>query len=270
MHRIDADGHVDNLFSMGTVEPPALATQVDADWCNDVQENLCQLIESFGIVLVNGDYTQLTKALKEFTTWALARAGDQTISKAGGKLQIGTSTAHDLECLRAGIKMLALTASGIDANGYTLVNLAGAILQSLTSDPTLTNGRLWHRSDLAKLRTRLNGVTENLATESWEKRRTGWIRVDNTQGSLIGASDITSGFVTSIVRTATGTYQFNTSFNPAAVGLGVTAIKPSLGGANADVTWAIVFDTATRFYVETYDADGEKQNKDFFIQINVP
>ncbi len=40
------------------------ATWVTSDWANDVQENLCQLIEGASIALVKGDGTQLLKAVR--------------------------------------------------------------------------------------------------------------------------------------------------------------------------------------------------------------
>ena len=44
-----------------TATPP---TRFSAAWCNDIQENLCRVIEAAGIVLVKGDYGQLTAAIQ--------------------------------------------------------------------------------------------------------------------------------------------------------------------------------------------------------------
>lgn len=63
MHRIDADGHVGNLFDDGDPAIPQVATQVDAAWLNGVQETVCKAIEAAGIALVKGTDTQLSQAL---------------------------------------------------------------------------------------------------------------------------------------------------------------------------------------------------------------
>lgn len=63
MHRIDADGHVGNLFDDGDPAIPQVATQVDAAWLNGVQETVCKAIEAAGITLVKGTDTQLSQAL---------------------------------------------------------------------------------------------------------------------------------------------------------------------------------------------------------------
>lgn len=98
---------------------------------------------------------------------ALIAAALQKLTKSGGKLQVGTSDGNDLELLRAGVIMLGLTASGIDFKNYTLVNLARILLQSVTVDPaTPADGNLWFRSDMAKFRAQIAGLTQNLATES--------------------------------------------------------------------------------------------------------
>jgi hypothetical protein len=57
MHRIDGDAAVNAMFSEG---PPG--TEVTADFMNDVQENLCTLLEAMGVVLAKGNHTQLRDA----------------------------------------------------------------------------------------------------------------------------------------------------------------------------------------------------------------
>ena len=64
MHRIDADGHVNNQFSEGNAATGQEATRVSAAWCNDVQENVCQAIEAADIALVKGQGGQLTAAIQ--------------------------------------------------------------------------------------------------------------------------------------------------------------------------------------------------------------
>jgi hypothetical protein len=63
MHRVDSNGHVGNMFDNGDPGVPRQPTAVEAPWFNDVQETLAQFIESTGITLVKGTYTQLTAAV---------------------------------------------------------------------------------------------------------------------------------------------------------------------------------------------------------------
>lgn len=62
MHRIDTEGSVGGEFSEGT--PPTVpATVVGADWLNDVQGNVVQVIEDTGASLIKGLYSQLKTAV---------------------------------------------------------------------------------------------------------------------------------------------------------------------------------------------------------------
>lgn len=63
MHRTDGAGNVAGMFSAGNPAVGQRATQLTADWFNDVQENLCHVIEAAGIELAKGNYTQLYDAL---------------------------------------------------------------------------------------------------------------------------------------------------------------------------------------------------------------
>jgi microcystin-dependent protein len=65
MHRIDhptaAPG---NLFTEGNPATSTPATVATDDWLNDVQGNICDVVEQTGIALVKGDYTQLRQAIQ--------------------------------------------------------------------------------------------------------------------------------------------------------------------------------------------------------------
>jgi hypothetical protein len=64
MHRIDAPGATGaNLFTEGNPALGIPATEVSDDWLNDVQEELCNLIENQGITLVKGNQNQLENAI---------------------------------------------------------------------------------------------------------------------------------------------------------------------------------------------------------------
>lgn len=65
MHRIDAPGFAPgNLFTEGNPGLGVPATVVSDDWANDVQEELCKLVENQGIALVKGTQTQVQEAIK--------------------------------------------------------------------------------------------------------------------------------------------------------------------------------------------------------------
>ena len=65
MHRIDhATAAPGNLFTEGNPATATPATTVTDDWLNDVQGNICDVVEAAGIALVKGDYTQLRQAIQ--------------------------------------------------------------------------------------------------------------------------------------------------------------------------------------------------------------
>lgn len=59
MHRIDADGNVNGKFSDGNPEQGSLATVIDAKWLNDIQEEICNLLEDNGVNLDSDNDEQL-------------------------------------------------------------------------------------------------------------------------------------------------------------------------------------------------------------------
>ncbi|MCG3177409.1 MAG: hypothetical protein MOGMAGMI_02383 [Candidatus Omnitrophica bacterium] len=65
MHRIDhATAAPGNLFTEGNPATATPATTVTDDWLNDVQGNICDVVETAGLALVKGDYTQLRQAIQ--------------------------------------------------------------------------------------------------------------------------------------------------------------------------------------------------------------
>ncbi len=67
MHRTTGDANVANLFDEGDPDEPRQPTQIDASWLNDVQEEICNVIEAASITLVEGTRTQLLSALRTAT-----------------------------------------------------------------------------------------------------------------------------------------------------------------------------------------------------------
>lgn len=95
MHRVDASGHVANMFSPGDPANGIVPTQLDHEWHNAVQENMCQLIEGAGIALVKGDHTQLMDAVAAMITTAQLTAAQIlarliTVDGAGSALDADT------------------------------------------------------------------------------------------------------------------------------------------------------------------------------------
>lgn len=71
MHRIDhATAAPGNQFTEGNPATATPATKVTDDWLNDVQENVCAVVEAAGIALVKGTTTQLRDAIQSMITGA--------------------------------------------------------------------------------------------------------------------------------------------------------------------------------------------------------
>lgn len=71
MHRIDTPGHDEGLFRNGNPQVGQQGTIMDADWANDVQENICSVIEAAGEDLEKGDFDQLKLAIQSMIDSAL-------------------------------------------------------------------------------------------------------------------------------------------------------------------------------------------------------
>ena len=67
MRRIDESGHIDNLFVRAIAGIGQIATRIGAKWPNNVQEEICTVIEGAGLTVISGDddddYTQLRQAI---------------------------------------------------------------------------------------------------------------------------------------------------------------------------------------------------------------
>lgn len=74
MHRIDAEGNVNGSFSDGdaTGVEPMEGTTLSAEWLNDVQENICAVIESQNLPLRKGDGGALLAAIEAIVSAASA------------------------------------------------------------------------------------------------------------------------------------------------------------------------------------------------------
>jgi hypothetical protein len=88
MHRTDApDFAAGNLFTDGDPGMGVPATVIDDAWLNDIQENVCRLLEALNVTLVKGNYDQLATLLKARVSraWALIQYNAGTISITAGQ-----------------------------------------------------------------------------------------------------------------------------------------------------------------------------------------
>ena len=92
MHRIDTNGSVSGRFNDGNPAVGQQATQLDAAFCNSVQETLAFIMEQAGIVLVKGDDTQLYDAVLALIAGVVGTGGGAvptTRAVTGGGLVTG-------------------------------------------------------------------------------------------------------------------------------------------------------------------------------------
>jgi len=134
MHRIDAAGFAaGNLFTDGNPSTGTPATVVDAAWLNDLQENVCQVIEATGIVLVKGTYGQLLTALRAagvFQTQAQFDNSSKVATTAFVKAAVGSYSGHNV------VGTTTLTA----ANAGNVIACAGSSTITLPAASALLAG----------------------------------------------------------------------------------------------------------------------------------
>lgn len=75
MHRVDTPGSVAGRFQDGNPAVGQQATQLLADWHNDLQENVAHVIEQAGIALAKNDFTQLYDALTALIAGVVGTGG---------------------------------------------------------------------------------------------------------------------------------------------------------------------------------------------------
>ncbi len=101
MHRVDTEGHDAGQFQDGTPQIGQQGTILSADWFNDLQENVCTVIEGAGIALDKGDPDQLKDAIAAMIATA------QTSIIAATRVPVGTIIALDGPTVPAGYLALA-------------------------------------------------------------------------------------------------------------------------------------------------------------------
>ena len=143
MHRIDSSGATaDNKFTDGNPAVGQEGTVVDADWLNDVQENIAHAIEAAGITLVKGDSTQLAAAIVALIAGVVGSGGGAVPTtrevNGGGLVTGGGALAADLTLAVAKSTPAAIIAGVDDDSALTPAQLAGAI-GATAGDPVNIN-----------------------------------------------------------------------------------------------------------------------------------
>jgi hypothetical protein len=147
MHRIDGADHVAGMFSDNG---PGPATVITDDWLNDVQENLAQFIESAGITLVKGTYTQLTAAVAAYiaahnavtnphSATAAATASRLVLRDAAGRTAFADpSAAQDADTLAARDAAIAAAVASVLVSATALTDGKAGITWNWTQNQTGT------------------------------------------------------------------------------------------------------------------------------------
>jgi len=138
MHRIDTPGSVDGAFSDGNPAVGQQATQLLASWFNDVQENLCTLVEEAGLVLTKGDAMQVTNAVLALIAGVVGTGGGAVpttrlvsttgLATGGGALAIDRT----IDVPKASAPEIA--AGVIDNKAITPLGLATAVAAGLSDN----------------------------------------------------------------------------------------------------------------------------------------
>lgn len=107
MHRVDTDGHDANAFADGDPQVGQQGTIIDEVWLNDVQENICLLIEAAGIVLVKGDGEQLKDAVMAFDAALLVVAKAYTDAREAAEITARNVAIAAAVAAEAGVRLAA-------------------------------------------------------------------------------------------------------------------------------------------------------------------
>jgi hypothetical protein len=173
MHRTDASGHSDNMFTNGNPASGTAATVVDAKWLNAVQEEIAGVVEDAGITLDDEDSGQLLQAL------------DQKIS-AGGGVQKSFYIKGALSAATGLIKYLA----GVGGN---ITEIAAAIDSGTSATVVIKNGGNTVATLTATQAGVLNTTPANTTVANLSKLSIDITAVDGDPMDLIGYIAITPG-----------------------------------------------------------------------------
>ncbi|GEM_PF-5646075 len=105
----------DNLFHEGNPATGEKGTKVTDDFMNDVQEEICNVIEAAGIVLASATRDQLLAAIQRLTGGAVTR----TVSASGNVLV--TDSVLLVDATAGAVTMNLLSAAAANARALTII-----------------------------------------------------------------------------------------------------------------------------------------------------
>lgn len=258
MHRVDSAGATGgNLWTDGNPGGGIPATTLAEDWHNDIQEEICNLIEAAGITLVKGTQNQMIAALATGLLTTLMKGGTGNATElsivsgqAFAKLEHAT-TQVALHLISGGAADVALRYAQDDVSGLGV---------SLSMDGSNGNWRVASATDADA-----DGSGTYVA-QFWVEpggllgMRSGF---DN---SASGYCKITNGFMlqwgihsTAVGTGASGTKVFPTAFPTACRAVMITPRNSALGGAvwlAVDAKTASGFDWYAQFHGTGGSIDG--------------
>lgn len=169
MHRVDTDGNDNGLFQDGTPQIGQQGTILSDAWFNDVQENICNVIEAAGIELEKGDHDQLKLAIA-----AMIAAGGASYVPAGSTITFAAAAtpAGWLECdgavvLRATYPALfAAIGTTFNAGGETgaqfrLPDLRGEFVRGWDHGRGVDGGRALGSAQADELKAHTHSIPSN-------------------------------------------------------------------------------------------------------------
>lgn len=129
MHRVDTEGHNTGLFQDGTPQTGQQGTILSEDWLNDLQENVCGVIEvGAAMALAKGNYTQLRLAIANMIAgsvvdWTGAIAAAQAAAIAAARVRPGVVEMFGAAAVPAGY----LECNGAAVSRATYADLFAAV-----------------------------------------------------------------------------------------------------------------------------------------------
>jgi microcystin-dependent protein len=136
------------------------ASQLTADWFNDVQENLCQLIEAAGIELVKGDYTQLYDALVALSASAVpagTMASFAASSPPAGWLKCNGAAISRASYSALFAKIGTTWGAGNGTTTFNVPDLRGEFLRGWDNGRGVDSGRAFASSQDDRLKDHYHG-----------------------------------------------------------------------------------------------------------------
>jgi len=107
----------DHLFHEGNPATGEKGTKVSDDFLNDVQEEICNVIEAAGIVLAAGTRDQLLEAIQRFSGCAVTR----TVSASGNAA--ATDSVLLADATAGPITLTLLSAAAANAKALTVIKV---------------------------------------------------------------------------------------------------------------------------------------------------